>query len=96
MQMNQFLVWVALWAAGALIVSGVLQGIKGSLPNLPTLVYKLLAPAISVAVALFAPNDAPIWNALGIYAVSQLLYDVIIARARREIEGTVPVTPKEQ
>jgi hypothetical protein len=95
MELSMFLMWLAIWSAGAIIVGGVIQGIKGAFPRLPTVVYKVAAPIISAVAALFVPNGEPVWHALGIYAASQLLYDVIIDRARREITGSEPTTLKK-
>ena len=84
-----FVAWLTVWVAGALIVGGVLQGLKGTFPTAPSWIWKILAPGLSVAAAFAAPGGLAVWHAFGIYAVSQLFYDLIIARAKREIVGEV-------
>lgn len=78
---------MGIWCAGAVIVVGVMQWVKGFTAQtiqrvIPSWVWSLILPLCAIgASAAFAFNQnggSLIWNALGIWAVSQLGYEVIV------------------
>ena len=78
---------MGIWCAGAVIVVGVMQWVKGFTAQtiqrvIPSWVWLLILPlcAIGASAAFsFKQNGGSlIWNALGIWAVSQLGYEVIV------------------
>jgi|GEM_PF-2030427 len=78
---------MGIWCAGAVIVVGVMQWGKGFAAQtiqrvIPSWVWSLILPFCAIgASAAFAFNQnggSLIWNALGIWAVSQLGYEVIV------------------
>ena len=78
---------MGIWCAGAVIVVGVMQWVKGFAAQtiqrvIPSWVWSLILPfcALGASAAFsFKQNGGSwIWNALGIWAVSQLGYEVIV------------------
>lgn len=81
---------VGVWTAGAIIVVGVIQWLKGFVQQIvrsgvPTWVWSVIMPLCAIGTSrafdLFGGQAAAlkwVWNALGIWAASQLGYEVIV------------------
>jgi len=78
---------MGIWCAGAVIVVGVMQWGKGFAAQtiqrvIPSWVWSLILPfcalGASAAFSFKQSGGSWIWNALGIWAVSQLGYEVIV------------------
>ena len=78
---------MGIWCAGAVIVVGVMQWVKGITAQtirrvVPSWVWSLILPVCalgaSAAFSFKQSGGSWIWNALGIWAVSQLGYEVIV------------------
>ncbi len=82
-----WLVQIGIWASGAVIVVGVMQWAKGILPKtLPTWVYSLMLPIAAIGSGIAAGGDNNIFNGLGIWAVAQLGYEIIIQKVKQRLE----------
>jgi hypothetical protein len=82
----EFVQWVT-WLAGAVAVVGVLQWIKGLAPKAPSWAWSVAMVALSIAAAFAAGGPRPWFDALGIAAISQLGYELIIQVVRKKIAG---------
>lgn len=81
---------VGVWAAGAIIVVGVIQWLKGFVQQIvkksvTTWVWSVIMPLCAIGTSrafdLFGGQAEAlkwVWNALGIWAASQLGYEVIV------------------
>ena len=78
---------MGIWCAGAIIVVGVMQWVKGITAQtvrrvMPSWVWSLILPVCalgaSAAFSFGRSGGSLLWNALGIWAVSQLGYEVIV------------------
>ena len=79
---------MAVWFLGAVIVVGIMQTAKKAVPvlgKLPSWALALIMVALSIGVAFarsfmasgLTATGGPIWEGLGIAAVSQICYDSI-------------------
>jgi hypothetical protein len=80
-------VMIAEWAAGALIVSGIIQWAKGIAPKAPKWVWMACAPLAALGASLASKSDLWAWSWLGIWATSQLFYETIIQAVKKHIGG---------
>lgn len=78
---------LATWIAGAIIAIGLIQWAKGAAARAPTWAWTIALPAVSFAAAFAAGGPRRVWNALGIWAVSQVGWDAILRRIVKGIEG---------
>lgn len=82
---------IALWAMGAAIVVGLMQWAKKlldkPLPNLPSWAWSFVLPACSFGAGFAYGGDKPVWNSLGIWAIAQLGYLVIIKTVEAKLGG---------
>lgn len=85
----EFIQW-GIWLAGAVAVVGGVQWAKGLAPKAPSWVWLLAMPVLSVAAALAAGGDRPWFNALGIAAIAQLGYELIVQAVRKKLGGGAP------
>ena len=78
---------MGIWCAGGVIVVGVMQWVKGFVAQtiqrvIPSWVWSLILPfcalGASAAFSFGRSGGSWLWNALGIWAVSQLGYEVIV------------------
>lgn len=84
--MEQFLD-IGIWLAGALIVGGLLQWVKGLMPSVPSKTWAAVMPLASLAVAISKGLDNPTliaWNAFGIWACCQLFYELIVQNVKNK------------
>ena len=82
---------ISVWLAGALIVAGLVQYVKGIVPRAPSWVWLVVAPVAAFGAALALGGTAWLWNALGIWACGQLFYETIIKFVASKIAATAPV-----
>ena len=80
----------ALWSAGAVIVVGVLQWLKGMFTKVNKVVWSLLLPVVAFGVAISIAvkekdYSAIIWNASGIWAIAQIGYELIIQTIKKRL-----------
>ena len=86
----------AIWAAGAVIVTGSTQAIKKLWKRGPSWLWLIVTMAMS-ALAGYAyassigNSHSLIWHALGIFAVTQLFYRTIVKR----LEAVIGVQSKK-
>ena len=78
------------WIAGAVIVVGVMQWCKNLLSKIPSKAWAFVLPIISVGTAFAsAIKDEDysiiVWNALGIWAISQLGYELIVQKIKERL-----------
>jgi len=84
--MEQFLD-VGMWLAGALIVGGLLQWVKGLMPNVSSKTWAAVMPLASLVVAVSKNFETPMliaWNAFGIWASCQLFYELIVQNVKNK------------
>ena len=81
---------IAMWGAGAVIVVGLLEWAKGMLPSVPSWVWAIAAPLAAGLTALAGRSVKPIWDALGILAISQMCYQLVVQSIKKKF------TPKEE
>jgi len=74
--------WVA-WLAGAVAVVGGIEYLKGFAPMWPAWVWRLLMPVASIGAAIAAGGPRPGFDALGITALAQLGYTLIVRKVRK-------------
>jgi hypothetical protein len=92
---STFALWIAVWAAGSIAVSGIVQSIKDGLPKtwaVPAWVWTALAPACSVGVGYSAAygSGTPtnwLWYGLGIWGFAKLFYEKLFKVVEKKIEG---------
>lgn len=86
------LVDIGIWIAGAVIAVGILQWAKGVLPSAPSRFWTVVLPAVSFAASFAAAAktgdySGAAWNALGVWAVAQIGYELIIQTIRKRLGG---------
>lgn len=75
---------VSIWTAGAIIVVGAIQWAKGIVKQIikrdvPTWIWSIIMPICAVGASIASGHGGKwIWNGLGIWAASQLGYEVIV------------------
>lgn len=87
--MEMDLILAATWLAGAVIVSGIIQWAKSLgktifSKEIPSWVWVVILPLISTGAA-FAVGGQILWNALGIWAISQIGYETIIQSIKNKL-----------
>lgn len=81
-----------IWAAGAVIVVGVVQWAKGLFPKVPSKLWSIVLPVVS-AGAGFAYSFKTgviadgVWTSLGIWAIAQLGYELIVQTVQQKLKG---------
>jgi hypothetical protein len=80
----------ATWAAGAVIVVGVMQWAKNLLKKIPTWIWSVVLPIVSLgasAAAAYKESDysSIFWNAAGIWAISQVGYELIVQSIKKKL-----------
>lgn len=81
---------IAMWGAGAVIVVGLLEYVKGLLPKVPTWVWAIAAPIAALVTAFAGESSKPFWDALGILSLSQMGYALIVQSIKKKL------APKEE
>lgn len=76
---------IGTWALGAVIVVGLIQWFKGMLPKAPTWVWIIASPLAAVIGSAAYGTDKIAWNALGILAVSQMGYELILQTVKSKL-----------
>lgn len=83
----EFLQW-GIWLAGAFCVVGTIEWLKGFLPKAPSWVWAFTLPLVSILVAwalAFSEGGQPWFNALGIFAMAQLGYQLIVQTVKKRL-----------
>jgi hypothetical protein len=80
---------IAMWGAGAVIVVGLLEFLKGAFPKAPSWVWTVAVVLASGLTSLSGNSQKPVWDALGILSLSQICYQLIIQSIKKKF------TPKE-
>lgn len=84
------------WMAGAVIVVGICQWLKKLAQNLPKKVpswlWSLLLPVVSFGAAYSLKGTALCWDALGIWAIAQMGYDLIVRAVQKKIDKDIAIT----
>ncbi len=83
---------IVTWTAGAVIVVGVIQWAKGAIPMAPAWTWTILLPLVSLGAATASAVQAEkmtglFWDAAGIWAISQLGYEIIIQTIKKKLGG---------
>jgi hypothetical protein len=81
---------IAMWGAGAVIVVGLLEFCKGAFPKAPSWVWTLAVLLASGLTALAGNSQKPVWDGLGILALSQMCYQLIVQSIKKKF------APKEE
>jgi len=82
----------AVWFAGAVIAVGLIEWAKNLFPKAPSWVWMVVLPIVAVvaAFAIVLKDDAStaaiVWNAFGIWALSQLGYALIVQLVKKRLE----------
>lgn len=81
---------VAIWVAGGVVVSGIIQWVKSLAKTIftkeiPSWVWVVILPITSF-VASFSLGGEVLWNALGIWAISQIGYETIIQSVKNKLK----------
>lgn len=77
---------IGIWAAGGVIVVGIMQWLKGLMPQkVSTLVYVIMLPIFSMMTGIAAGGSLWLFNGLGIWAVSQIGYEAIIQGIKKKL-----------
>ena len=72
--------FLAVWVAGALVVNGLLQGLKKIIQKAPSWFWWVLTVLASLGSGFAYSTNQWAWYGLGIYAISQLFWDKIFNR----------------
>jgi hypothetical protein len=75
------------WLSGAVAVVGVIQWAKGLAPKAASWVWLAAMPALSLAASFAAGGQRPWFDALGIAAIAQLGYELIVQAVRKRLGG---------
>lgn len=86
---------IGIWALGSVIVVGLIQWFKPILPKAPTWVWIVALPVTATIGAVAYGTDKVIWNALGIWAIAQIGYEVIVQAVKSRLAGNVPAEKTE-
>ena len=86
---------LAIWLAGAAVVVGLMQWVKGLVPKAPTWVWALCMPLISIGVGFSMKGATPVFDGLGVWAISQLGYDAILKRVIATIAAKKAAMPSQ-
>ena len=78
--------WAA-WLAGAVAVVGLVQWAKNFAPGAPTWVWRIAMPAVAIGVAFASKSSAPWFDAMGVAAISQLGYELIVQQVKKRLGG---------
>lgn len=88
------LIVLGTWAAGAVIVVGVIEWMKGLFKKwtIPTKVWSVFLPVVSLGASWASCNMSgdfsPLyWNAAGVWGVSQLAYTLIVQSVKKKFGG---------
>jgi len=81
-----FMNWAA-WLAGAVAVVGITQWMKGLAPKASSWVWAAIMPLLAIGVAWAAGGARPWFDALGIVAIAQLGYELIVQGVKRKLGG---------
>ena len=81
------LVGFGLWGSGAIVVVGLVQWAKNLCPNAPRWAWMSMLPLAAVVAAVAAKGFAlpAVWDALGIWAIAQLGYELIIQTVKNKL-----------
>jgi len=83
----EFTNWAA-WLAGAVAVVGITQYLKGFAKEAPSWVWLAVMPVLAIGTAWAAGGARPWYDALGIVAIAQLGYELIVQGVKRNLGGT--------
>lgn len=73
------------WLAGAVVVVGLVQWIKGLVRDAPSWVWAIVMAGVSIGVGYAMPSGG-IYAGLGTWAIAQLGYDAILKGVIAAIE----------
>jgi len=82
----------AVWFAGAVIAVGLIEWAKNLFPKAPPWVWMVVLPvgafvaAFSIVLKDEASTVSIVWNALGIWSLSQLGYALIVQLVKKRLE----------
>ena len=79
--------FLAVWVAGALVVNGLMQGLKKIITKAPSWFWWLLTLLASLGSGVAYSMNQWVWYGLGIYAISQLFWDKIFKKVDTALDS---------
>lgn len=91
---------IGIWLAGAVVVIGLIQWLKALVPlKLPGWLWAFVMALVSIGVGFSMKGTAPVFDGLGVWAISQLGYEAILkgilAAIAKKTDPTCVDPPKE-